>query len=761
MRDFAKLGALSAVADVVPSRAEDAAESLRSRSECTSTIPIRSWEEILQDASVTAVALATPATQHAEMALAALGAGKHVFIEKPLALTVTDGKLIEDAARKAGRTAMVGHSYRYHPAFQKLKSLVERGVLGRIMHIHSRRLGFGRIRHEENVFWSLAPHDISMILALVGGEQPSLVHARGQRVLQRHRAVTDIASADLVFSKGVHAHIQVSWLYPEKERKVIVVGERGTAVFDDTEQLQTKLRIYNHEINWESGQPELVKGGVDKITLQDDEPVYNECCHFLECVDTGTAPLTDVSEGISVISVLQLIDNAMELDHSALGEGIAGPMLAPMNEAADMVHNSTPATSSTSMAATSQYEKLFAQSKANSKFPSPQNLKVTLIDLASQKYRIQQNLGLRLAQVFDHMKFIMGPEVEELEKRVSAFSGALYTISCASGTDALTLALLAMQIRRGDAVLVPALTFAASVEPIVLLGAVPIIVDVDPETLTIDPDQVSAGVSAAHKAGLRPVGVIAVDLYGHPADYQGLRAVLNALGKRMWVIGDAAQSFGASLHGSRVGTMAHITTTSFFPSKPLGCYGDGGAIMTDDPEIATTLRSLQLHGRSKKEKFDHLLVGVNSRLDTIQAAVLLCKLDIFTDEMALRQRVAAYYTDSLLKKVTNRTGKASILPATLPKKGVHSAWAAYTVRVTAIDRPLVQEQLSASGIESIVYYPKPIHEQAAYAKFPVATGSCPVAEHACREVLSIPMHPYLKPSTQDLIIAALARITTF
>lgn len=755
MRDFAKLGALSAVADVVPSRAEHAAKLLGSS--CAS-ITIRVWEKILQDASITAVALATPAAQHTEMALAALRAGKHIFIEKPLALTVVDGMRVGDEARKSGRTVMVGHSFRYHPAFQKLQDLIDSGVLGRIMHIHSRRLGFGRIRHEENVFWSLAPHDISMILALVGGEQPTVVQAQGRRLLRQNSAIADVASAELVFPNGVHAHIHVSWLYPEKERKFIVVGERGTAVFDDTEQWQAKLRIYHHGINWESGEPEAVKGRVEKIVLQDAEPVANECRHFLECIETGKEPLTDVSEGIAVISALQLIDNAMNLDHSVLEERIA---TAPLNGAAGMVHNALRAPTTTT--ATAETEEHFAQANANSARPSDQTSKVTLIDLASQKRRIHQNLGLRLTQVFDHMKFIMGPEVEELESRLSEFSGASHTISCASGTDALTLALLALQIRRGDAVLVPALTFVASVEPVVLLGAVPIIVDVNPQTLTIDPGHISAGVSAAHKAGLRPVGVIAVDLYGHPADYKGLRAALSALDeKNMWVIGDAAQSFGASLHGCRVGTLADITTTSFFPSKPLGCYGDGGAVMTGDPEIAATLRSLRLHGSNKEEKFDNLLVGVNSRLDTIQAAFLLCKLNIFADEIALRQRVAACYTKSFHENPTkNGTENASVLPATIPQEGAESAWAAYTVRTTAMDRPLVQEQLNASGIESIVYYPKPIHQQTAYARFPVATDSCPVAERACSEVLSIPMHPYLDSSTQDLIVAALRRIDNF
>ena len=657
------------------------------------------WAGLLADGSITAVALATPAAQHAEMAIAALKAGKHVFVEKPMALTVTDGERMRDVTRDASKAPvlMVGHTFQYHPAFLELKTLVSQGKLGRILHIHSRRLGFGRIRHEEDSLWSLAPHDISMILALAG-QAPTNVQARGERHLQSH--IADMSSADLIFANGVHAQVLVSWLYPEKERKLIVVGERATAVFDDCEPWQKKLRIFQNRVDWTSGLPEPKMGEVEAVSLDPAEPLTEECRHFLECIRTGRQPLTDMEEGLAVVRVLGAVGEAMHQDH---------------------LTRSTP-----------QY----LQPTLAEQAPIP------LIDLAAQKRKIQDKLSRRFAKVLSHTQFVLGPEVRELESQLCAYSGAANAVTCGSGADALTLALLALQVRPGDAVLVPTLTFVATVEPVVLLGTVPVFVDVDPDSLTIDPALVDAGVSAARSAGLRPVGIIVVDLHGRPADYDALRTI--ATKHELWLMADAAQSFGASLNGRRVGTLADITTTSFFPSKPLGCYGDGGAVLTDDAEIAAVLRSLRQHGQGEN-RFDNVRVGLNSRLDTLQAAVLLCKLEVLADEIIARQHVASCYNNLL--------HGMEILRLPVQTQGVVSAWASYTLRTP--ERQVLQDRLRAQGIASAIYYPQPMHKQVAYQAFPVANGSCPVAERACVEVFSIPMHPYLDIHTIERIAAAI------
>jgi dTDP-4-amino-4,6-dideoxygalactose transaminase/predicted dehydrogenase len=728
IRNFAKLRALDAVVDVIPSRADKAAELLRSQG-YEHAVKVCDWENILADHSISAIVIATPALQHAEMAIAALHAGKHVLVEKPLALTVTDCERIQAEARTARRIVMAGHSFRYHPAFVKLKALVDNGELGRLRHIHSRRLGFGRIRHEEDVFWNLAPHDISMILALVGaGQYPTAIQAQGVGHLRPHTA--DVASADLTFANGLHAQILVSWMYPQKERKLIVVGEWAMAVFDDCEPWERKLRVFHHRVDWTTGFPEPLKGESKTVQVlttseggeREPEPeiLADECYHFLDCIQSGAEPLTGLDEALPVVRVLCAVGERLRLGQKH-ATTITSASLSPV---------------------------LLAGSMSEDKATCPavgEPRKIPIIDLAAQRCRIQDRLRGRLAKVLDHMQFVMGPEVAELETRLCAYSGAASAVTCASGTDALTLALLALRVQRGDAVLVPALTFVATVEPVVLLGAVPVFVDVDHDSLTIDPALITAGIAAAHEAGLRPVGIIAVDLYGHPANYEALRlATASAGAESLWIIADAAQSFGASVNGRGVGTLADITTTSFFPSKPLGCYGDGGAVFTNSPELATILRSLRLHGRGA-EKFDNIRVGLNSRLDTLQAAVLLCKLDILEEEIASRQQVALFYT-SILR------GTDIARPPILCE-GVISAWASYTIRST--ERACLQARLKAQGIASAIHYPRPIHKQPAYQAYPVANGSCPVAERACSEVLSIPMHPYLEENTQKHVLAAI------
>ena len=364
---------------------------------------------------------------------------------------------------------------------------------------------------------------------------------------------------------------------------------------------------------------------------------------------------------------------------------------------------------------------------------------IRFIDLETQQARIRDRLDAAIARVLAHGQYIMGPEVAELEARLSAFCGAPHAVACASGTDALALALMALGVRPAEAILIPAFTFAATAEVVPLLGAVPVFVDVHADTFNLDPASLEAGIHAARRAGLRPVGVIAVDLFGQPADYDAIREVAQAHG--LWVIADAAQSFGADWRGRKVGTLAELTTTSFFPAKPLGCYGDGGAVFTDDPELAAVLRSLRVHGQGE-DKYDNVRIGMNGRIDTVQAAILLAKLEIFADEILARQGAAARY-DTLL---------GGLVATPILRANISSTWAQYTIRSS--DRDALRRQLAAAGIPTAVYYPRPLHRQTAYRDFPVAEGGCPVAERLAAEVLSLPMHPYLDAVTQEAVAAA-------
>ncbi|MBX3284083.1 MAG: DegT/DnrJ/EryC1/StrS family aminotransferase [Actinobacteria bacterium] len=361
------------------------------------------------------------------------------------------------------------------------------------------------------------------------------------------------------------------------------------------------------------------------------------------------------------------------------------------------------------------------------------------IDLAAQQERIRPEVDAALARVLDHGRYIMGPEVAELEGALAEFVGAGEVVSCASGTDALVMALLVRGAGPGRAVFVPSFTFAATAEAVALLGATPVFVDIDPVTYNLDPASLDAAVRGLPD-GLTAAGVIPVDLFGLPADYAALGAVAEQHG--LWVVADAAQGVWAAVDGVRVGSFAPLTTTSFFPAKPLGCYGDGGAVVALDPDDAAVLRSVRVHG-SGSDKYDNVRLGINGRLDTLQAAVLLQKLAIFADELDRRDLVARRYTDGLADLATT-----PVVP-----DGVRSAWAQYTIRVP--ERDGVAKALADAGVPTAVYYPLPLHRQQAYAGYPVGAGGMAESDRAADEVLSLPMHPYLDGDDQGVVIDVL------
>jgi dTDP-4-amino-4,6-dideoxygalactose transaminase len=366
---------------------------------------------------------------------------------------------------------------------------------------------------------------------------------------------------------------------------------------------------------------------------------------------------------------------------------------------------------------------------------------IPLIDVAAQRRRLGDAIDDAVARVAEHCQFIQGPEVAEFEARLAGFCGARHAIGCASGTDALMLVLMAWNIGRGDAVICPAFTFCATAEVVVLLGATPVFADVDAATFNLDPASLKRAVATARRHKLVPKAVIPVDLFGLPADHDAIADVAKAEG--LLVLDDAAQAFGASRGGSPVGTLASATATSFFPSKPLGCYGDGGAVLTDDAALAETLRSLRVHGQGS-DKYDNVRVGLTSRLDTIQAAVLIEKLKFFAEEIEARQHIAHRYSEAL--------ADVAIVPAV--PAGLTSVWAQYTVRVKASLRDGLAAALKSQGIATAIYYRKPLHRMAIYGHYPVADNGIPVTDALAEEVISLPMHAYLDTATQDRVIAA-------
>jgi UDP-2-acetamido-2-deoxy-ribo-hexuluronate aminotransferase len=367
---------------------------------------------------------------------------------------------------------------------------------------------------------------------------------------------------------------------------------------------------------------------------------------------------------------------------------------------------------------------------------------IPFIDLAAQRRRIGKSIDDAVARVMAHCQFINGPEVTQLEAALAAFSGARHVVTCASGTDALLMVLMAKGVGRGDAVLCPSFTFSATGEAVALTGATPVFVDVDEASFNMDAASLKRGIATARKAGLKPVGVIPVDLFGQSADHDAVVRVAEAEG--LFVLDDAAQSFGASYKGRKLGTFGLATATSFFPAKPLGCFGDGGAIFTDDAALAETLRSIRVHGQGA-DKYDNVRLGLTGRLDTMQAAILIEKLKIFEDEIVARNKIADRYS----------RGLGNLVSVPRLASGCTSVWAQYTIRLPeGADRDGFAAALKAQGIPTAIYYSKSMHQQTAYRDFPVAEGGLPVSERLSDDVISLPMHAYLDEATQDRIIAA-------
>ncbi len=365
------------------------------------------------------------------------------------------------------------------------------------------------------------------------------------------------------------------------------------------------------------------------------------------------------------------------------------------------------------------------------------------IDLKKQLSIIRKPLEERFQAILNHGKYIMGPEVGELETKLAEFINIKNVISCSSGTDALLIPLMAKGVGPGDAVITTPFTYIATGEVISLLGATPIFVDIYPKTYNIDPVQISKGVEEALAKGLKPKAIIPVDLFGLPARYRLLEEEAKKF--NLFLLEDAAQGFGGSIRNKKAGSFCNVAATSFFPAKPLGCYGDGGAIFTNDDDLADIMRSIRVHGGGEN-KYDNVRVGINGRLDTMQAAVLLEKIKIFSDEIESRNRLAHYYISHL---------PSSLIAPHVPKK-YKSSWAQFSILAeSSTHRDAIIKNLNTKNIPAMIYYPTPLHLQKVFSFLGYKKGDFPISEKTAERIFSIPMHPYLENSDQDKILKVL------
>ncbi len=379
---------------------------------------------------------------------------------------------------------------------------------------------------------------------------------------------------------------------------------------------------------------------------------------------------------------------------------------------------------------------------------------IPFVDLQTQFKGLEKEIRSRVDAVFKHCRFIMGPEIKELEENLAAFTGARHCLTCSSGTDALLLALMALEVGPGDAVLTSPFTFVATAEAVALVGAVPVFVDIDPETFNMDPAELEKAVSAFQKkdsstyplprgsSDLTLKGIITVDLFGLPCDYDPIRALAREHG--LFVVEDAAQAFGAKYKKETAPCLGDIGCASFFPAKPLGCYGDGGAVFTEDPDLAEKMVSIRVHGQGR-DKYDNARIGLNARMDTLQAAILLPKLAAYPKDIKERQRVADTYARLLESSTLVRTPRVP--------NGYQSVWAQYSV--LSESREEIQSALKEAGVPTAVYYPKPLHLQSAFSSLDYAKGDMPVSEHCAGRIFSLPMHPYLTEETIQKIVGVI------
>jgi len=663
-------------------------------------------DQVLGDADTAAIVIATPATTHFELARAALDAGKHVLVEKPLCTSRRDAQTLAELAEARGRVLMVGHVFLFHDVVRELNRHVAEGTLGRVLYAHSVRSNLGPIRSDVNAVYDLASHDISIFMRLFG-EAPHSVCATAHALLGTPRE--DVAVLALEFSGGRCAFIHVSWIDPCKVRRLTVVGDRRMAVWDDV-NVAEPLRLYDKGVEEPPkyhtfGEFHLRVREADMLAprIRQEEPLARQAAAFLGVIRDGNANPCDGRFGADVLAVLEAATASIR----------DGGGRVEVERSTTLVEISACRT----------------QENANT-------VQIPLVDLAAQHAPLRGEILAGIDRIATRSEFILGWDVEQFEAEFAAYCGTRHCIGVGNGLDALRLILEAYGIGPGDEVITAGNTFIATALAISATGATPVLVDCDPQTYTIDPARVEAALSERTRA------IIPVHLYGQPADMRPILDLARSAGVR--VIEDAAQAHGAEYHGRRCGSLGDAAAFSFYPGKNLGAWGDGGAITTSDDALAEQLRMLRNYGSVRK--YVHGAAGCNSRLDSVQACVLRAKLRRLDEWNQRRGELAGLY-DSRLASL----GLAPPLQA----GGRRHVFHLYVVRTARRDDVL--KSLARHGIQAGIHYPTPIHRQAAYRNRPLRCGDLTNTERFANEIISLPLYPGMTLRQVEYVVEHLQR----
>eukprot|EP00933_Yihiella_yeosuensis_P020147 TRINITY_DN1622_c0_g1_i5.p1 TRINITY_DN1622_c0_g1~~TRINITY_DN1622_c0_g1_i5.p1 ORF type:complete len:781 (+),score=188.09 TRINITY_DN1622_c0_g1_i5:112-2343(+) len=671
----------------------------------------------LKDSSLVAVVVVTPAGTHAKVLEQCINAGKHILVEKPLTLDTATSKKCIELAKAKGVTLMVGHTFLFNSSVRELKQRVENPDFGKMHYIHCKRTNLGPIRQDTSALWDLAPHDVSIVLYLMQSLNKKLikVSATGSKTLKGK--YHDTVWTHMMFEDDIVAQIHVSWLDPHKVRDVVIVSDKHRLAFDD---MDARMPVKIFEKGVEADEPRIKPGEeanqARNFTFRDGkitvpvvppaEPLSDQFNHFLECIQKGQTCRSPGEFGLEVVAVMEAAELSMERDGKAI----------LMSE---LANGPAPALSAWPAMA-----------------PKPRCERtgdIPLVDIQAGYASVKEEVDKDVAEIFAQGCFIEGPKVKEFEAEFAKFLGVKHAIGVNSGTDALYLAYRYLGLEPGDEIITQANTFIATCLGASTLGANIKLVDVEPGTGQMDVTKIEAAITKKTKI------IVPVHLYGHAANMEGVMAI--AKKHNLKVVEDASQAHGAKFKGQRIGGFGDAACFSFYPGKNLGAFGDGGALVTNDDALAARIRAWRAWGAAKK--YHHTEKGGNSRLDTVQAAVLLRKLHKLDAGNSNRRTIAAKYTEAL-----KGVGDLS-LPSSPPN--TESVWHLYVI--CTAQRDALLKHLNDNKVGAGIHYPLPIHKQECYSKeLSSLVGTLPQAEKEAPRMLSLPVFPEMTDVQQNRVI---------